>query len=90
MNGLDEHGECVEKWEQRFKDGKCTLCGGRQTACRRVSVQAQGWNASGSRAENPKAYEVIPPDIVGNSRSVMFGGLAGKTDASHPLKNAWN
>ena len=36
--------------------------------------------------KNPKAYEVIPPGIVGNSRSVMFGGLAGKTGASHLLK----
>ena len=26
-NGSDEHGECVEKWEQRFKNGKCTVCG---------------------------------------------------------------
>ena len=33
----------------------------------------------------PEAYEVVPPQTVGNVRKVVFGGLAGKTGASHLL-----
>ena len=33
----------------------------------------------------PEAYEIVPPRIVGNSRRVVFGGLAGKTGAAHLL-----
>lgn len=33
----------------------------------------------------PESYEVVPPQTVGNSRSVVFGGLAGKTGAAHLL-----
>ena len=35
--------------------------------------------------KNPEAYETVPPETVGNNRSVMFGGLAGKTGAAHLL-----
>ena len=33
----------------------------------------------------PEAYEIVPPQTVGNSRRVVFGGLAGKTGAAHLL-----
>ncbi len=32
---------------------------------------------------NPAAYEPVPPRAVGNSRRIVFGGLAGKTGASY-------
>ena len=35
--------------------------------------------------KNPKAYEIVPPEIVGNKRSVMFGELAGKAGSAHLL-----
>ena len=33
--------------------------------------------------QNPAAYEPIPPRIVGNHRTIVFGELAGKTGASY-------
>ncbi len=33
----------------------------------------------------PEAYEIVPPQTVGNSRRVVFGGLAGKAGAAHLL-----
>lgn len=35
--------------------------------------------------KNPKAYEIVPPEMVGNKRSAVFGGLAGKTGSAHLL-----
>ena len=32
---------------------------------------------------NPAAYEPIPPEAVGNRRTIVFGELAGKTGAAH-------
>ena len=32
---------------------------------------------------NPAAYEPIPPDVVGNQRTIVFGELSGKTGARH-------
>lgn len=32
---------------------------------------------------NPAAYEPIPPDVVGNQRTIVFGELSGKTGAGH-------
>lgn len=32
---------------------------------------------------NPAAYEPIPPDVVGNRRTIVFGELSGKTGAGH-------
>ena len=33
--------------------------------------------------QNPAAYESIPPRVVGNHRTIVFGELAGKTGASY-------
>ena len=33
--------------------------------------------------QNPAAYEPIPPRVVGNHRTIVFGELAGKTGASY-------
>jgi 2-isopropylmalate synthase len=33
--------------------------------------------------KNPAAYEPIPPRVVGNHRTIVFGELAGKTGASY-------
>ena len=32
---------------------------------------------------NPAAYEPIPPNVVGNRRTIVFGELSGKTGAGH-------
>ena len=32
---------------------------------------------------NPAAYEPVPPDVVGNRRTIVFGELSGKTGAGH-------
>ncbi|MXY60980.1 MAG: 2-isopropylmalate synthase [Cenarchaeum sp. SB0665_bin_23] len=32
---------------------------------------------------NPAAYEPIPPDVVGNRRTIVFGELSGKTGAGY-------
>ena len=32
---------------------------------------------------NPAAYEPVPPDVVGNQRTIVFGELSGKTGAAH-------
>lgn len=34
---------------------------------------------------NPEAYEVVPPEMVGNRRRVVFGGLTGAAGASRLL-----
>ena len=34
---------------------------------------------------NPAAYEPIPPRVVGNQRTIVFGELSGKTGAGHLL-----
>ena len=34
--------------------------------------------------QNPQAYELIPPKVVGNSRRVVFGELSGKNGACVP------
>ncbi|MHB1868667.1 MAG: LeuA family protein [Nitrososphaerales archaeon] len=36
--------------------------------------------------QNPQAYEIIPPRIVGNSRRVVFGELSGKNGAAFLMK----
>ena len=33
--------------------------------------------------KNPAAYEPIPPRVVGNHRTIVFGELAGKTGAGY-------
>ena len=35
---------------------------------------------------NSAAYEIIPPNIVGNQRKIIFGGLSGKNGAAYLLK----
>ena len=35
---------------------------------------------------NSAAYEIIPPNIVGNQRRIIFGGLSGKNGAAYLLK----
>lgn len=35
---------------------------------------------------NPKAYEIVPPYLVGNKRSLVFGELLGKNGAAFFLK----
>ena len=32
---------------------------------------------------NPAAYEPVPPSVVGNQRTIVFGELSGKTGAGH-------
>ncbi len=34
---------------------------------------------------NPEAYEIMPPEMVGNRRRVVFGGLTGAGGAAHLL-----
>ncbi len=36
--------------------------------------------------QNPQAYELIPPKLVGNSRRVVFGELSGKNGAAFLMK----
>ena len=35
---------------------------------------------------NSAAYEIIPPNVVGNQRRIIFGGLSGKNGAAYLLK----
>jgi 2-isopropylmalate synthase len=35
--------------------------------------------------QNPSAYEILEPRLVGNRRKIVFGGLAGKNGAAYLL-----
>jgi 2-isopropylmalate synthase len=37
--------------------------------------------------KNPKAYELIPPHIVGNKRKIIFGELSGKGSVNYFLES---
>ena len=36
--------------------------------------------------QNPQAYELVPPKVVGNSRRIVFGELSGKNGAAFLMK----